>query len=154
MEIIWNYLLNMGCTQESAAGIMGNFAHESGSLDFNTASVEVGNGNAGYGIAQWSYTRRTNLEATAVANGVAVDSLDFQLEFFRMEVLDAGGVDYYFGINTDVSGWTEYITLKDVNRAMKAFEGAYERSSAKAYSSRLDYAIQVYQTMTGKTPAT
>jgi len=55
----WNFLRSKGLNEKSTASVMGNIYAES---SFDPSLVEVGNG-IGYGLCQWSYTRRTQLEA-------------------------------------------------------------------------------------------
>lgn len=89
-EKIWNFLVgNDGnipkadaLTPEQAAGVMGNLRQESGP-NFDPA-INEGNG-IGYGIAQWSFGRRTALEKAAKDQGVAVSDLGFQLSFMYQE---------------------------------------------------------------------
>ena len=64
-EKVWNYLRTAGLPAVQAAGIMGNIYGESG---FNPDLVEHGNG-IGFGLCQWSFGRRTELENFARSQG-------------------------------------------------------------------------------------
>ena len=58
VERAWNFYQEEGFSEEATAGMLGNFMRES---KMNPAAEEIGN-KIGYGIAQWSFTRRTDLE--------------------------------------------------------------------------------------------
>ncbi|MFI3254515.1 MAG: phage tail tip lysozyme [Eubacteriales bacterium] len=106
---IWDFLLGKGCTQEGAAGLMGNLKAESGFKPTNLQNIyekslgysdqaytdAVDNGSyenfthdsAGYGLAQWTYcTRKQNLLAYAKTKGTSVGNLQTQLEFLWHEL--------------------------------------------------------------------
>jgi N-acetylmuramoyl-L-alanine amidase len=80
--IAWNYFLSKGLSGEQAAGILGNLQAESGIIpDKEEYSTGIG-----YGIAQWSFGRRDNLENYARQKGQPVGSLQLQLDFLWMEL--------------------------------------------------------------------
>lgn len=79
---VWNYLIGKGLSPVQTAGIMGNLQAESG---FDPSKNEYGNG-IGYGLAQWSFGRRSNLEKTAQERGVPVSDLGFQLDYLWSEL--------------------------------------------------------------------
>jgi Phage tail lysozyme len=66
-EKVWNYFIGRGLTPVAAAGAMGNIEQESG---FDPLIQEGGSG-IGFGLIQWSFDRRTKLEAAAAAQGVS-----------------------------------------------------------------------------------
>lgn len=80
-EKIWNFLVGKGLTNEQTAGVMGNIQAES---NYEPGAVE--SNSVGFGIAQWSYGRRTALEAAAKKKGVAVSDMAFQLEYLYQEL--------------------------------------------------------------------
>jgi hypothetical protein len=67
---------------------MGNLQAESG---FNPGIEEKGvtRKDKGYGLAQWTFGRRTNLENYAAAAGKPASDLGVQLEFLWFELNDA-----------------------------------------------------------------
>lgn len=83
-EQTWNFLRSKGLNEKSCSAIMGNIQQESG---FNPDIVEGGTG-IGYGLCQWSYGRRTQLEAYGT-------DIEHQLEFLWSELT---------GENTDITG--------------------------------------------------
>ena len=82
-EKIWNFFKSKGLTDEQTAGIMGSLWGESN--HFQPDLVEAGNG-IGYGIAQWSFGRRTNLENYAKEKGKPISDLGVQLNFLWQEL--------------------------------------------------------------------
>lgn len=82
-EKIWNFFKSKGLTDEQVAGIMGSLWGESN--HFNPDVNEAGSG-IGYGIAQWSFNRRTNLENYAKEQGKPVSDLGVQLDFLWTEL--------------------------------------------------------------------
>lgn len=66
-EKVWNYFIQRGLTPIGAAGAMGNIEQES---NFDPFIQEGGNG-IGFGLIQWSFERRTKLEAAARSAGVS-----------------------------------------------------------------------------------
>jgi N-acetylmuramoyl-L-alanine amidase len=79
---VWNYLTGKGLTTQQAAGFLGNMEAESG---INPGTQEYGTG-IGYGLVQWSYERRTNLENFAKKQGKPVSDIDVQLDFLWKEL--------------------------------------------------------------------
>lgn len=71
------YLKKAGYKGAAIAALLGNLQHES---YINPDQGEAGNG-IGYGIAQWSFERRKNLEAYAKGKGKKVSDLSVQVEF-------------------------------------------------------------------------
>ncbi len=87
-DAIFSYLVSvMGFSKAGAVGVMANIKGESG---FNPNLNEYGNG-IGFGLCQWSFGRRTNLEKFAKKKGKAVGSLDLQLQFLKKELDESYG---------------------------------------------------------------
>lgn len=55
----WDFCKSKGMNEKAISGAMGNISAE---CSWNLNLIEVGNG-VGFGLFQWSYTRRTQLEA-------------------------------------------------------------------------------------------
>ena len=88
-RIIWDYLkYNLGLDDLRAAAIMGNISQESG---FETGT-ESFDGEGSFGFAQWTYGRRTALEAL----GGNPANLDTQLQHFTNEISEGGPRRYAF----------------------------------------------------------
>jgi len=82
-EKIWNFFKSKGLTDEQTAGVMGSLWGESN--HFQPDLIEAGSG-IGYGIAQWSFGRRTNLENYAKERGKPESDLGVQLNFLWQEL--------------------------------------------------------------------
>lgn len=144
-EKIWNYLVgNDGnipagdaLTAEQAAGLMGNLYQES---KYDPGVEEGGNG-IGFGIAQWSFGRRTNLENAAKKKGVSVADLAFQLEYLYNE---AKGRTAIRGGGNE---WEVLKKQKSINDALVFWHDSFERSAdspEKVVSVRGGYAKDAY----------
>lgn len=61
-EKIYNFLTAKGLSPEQAAGVLGNIERESGYGPMRHEQSHSSFSNGGYGLAQWTYGRRTTLE--------------------------------------------------------------------------------------------
>lgn len=77
-------LRGKGLSFNGACGVLGNIQAES---NFNPEIVEHGSG-IGYGLCQWSFGRRTALNAYATSRGKKVNDLDMQCDFLYKELTD------------------------------------------------------------------
>jgi len=96
LQQIFQLLINGGMNSGQATAVMGNMFAES---SFNSDMHEIGN-NIGYGLAQWSFGRRTKLENFAFQKGVPASDIPTQIEFLLGEYnesyksrLDKAGFD-------------------------------------------------------------
>ena len=131
VERAWNFYQEEGFSEEATAGILGNFMRES---KMNPAAEEIGN-KIGYGIAQWSFTRRTALEKWTKENNFLVSSLEGQLNFsiYEMQKMKFGKYSY-----------AQFKKLKDVKEATEVFEKHFERAGVVALDERIKYAQEIY----------
>ena len=131
VERAWNFYQEEGFSEEATAGILGNFMRES---KMNPAAEEIGN-KIGYGIAQWSFTRRTDLEKWTKENNFLVSSLEGQLNFsiYEMQKMKFGKYSY-----------AQFKKLKDVKEATEVFEKHFERAGVVALDERIKYAQEIY----------
>lgn len=158
---LWFALKEAGFSDEAVAGVLGNLAYESGGL--NASAVE--SNGVGIGVAQWSYDRRTALEAYANSKGVSWNDEDTQIEFLITEIIGSGPAkDHatkqfmnktYKGKNYNESTWKN---AKTVDEATTAFCVSWERPADPEYSltktpykSRIQYAEEIYDRYHGKT---
>lgn len=81
LKQIFQLLINGGMNAVQAAAVMGNMYAES---SFISDRHEVGN-DIGYGLVQWSFGRRTNLENFAKQKGVPASDVTMQIEFLFKE---------------------------------------------------------------------
>lgn len=152
-EKIWNFLVgndgnltsDQKLTAEQAAGVMGNIRQEAGP-DYAPDVNE--NGGGGYGIVQWTGTRRTALEAAARKKGVKVSDLSFQLMYLYEETLarpakGGGGNE-----------WTVLKTKTTIEDALVFWHDSFERSKdtpSFVINTRGGYARDAYNSFSGKT---
>jgi len=115
-QIIWNYLIDQGFSDEQAAGIMGNFWQEH---HFRTD---------GDGLAQWMGGRKKNLYSRPDAHTV-IGQLNFM-----MHELNGG----YINVRNRIYNCTT------VEQATLAFMRGYERPGIPATEKRLSYAHIIY----------
>lgn len=132
IEKAWNFYKKQGFSDEATAGILGNFMHESG---MQPDVKEIGN-NIGYGLAQWSFERRTNLENWAKENNLDVKTLTAQLNFSMYEM--------------NSMNWVEsYKKIKDIYQATDIFHNEYEKAGIINMASRYQKAEAIYKKYKG-----
>lgn len=146
-EKIWFFLLSQGYTKESAAAAMGNIQLES--AGFQVDVIEYGTG-IGYGLCQWSFGRRNQLETYARSLGKDKSDLSVQLQFLAYE-LDQNGdrkyTNWQFSGHTDkYFTWKNASSVSDIDKATEAFCFGFERpdKSKAALSKRKKYAREIY----------
>lgn len=120
-EQIWNFFIDNGLSPNQAAGVMGNLAQESG---YKPDMVE--SNGIGYGIAQWSFGRRTQLENAAKKANVKPSDMGFQLKFLLEEATSrpakgGGGTE-----------WEVLKTKKSIEDALVFWHDSFERSADTA----------------------
>lgn len=81
-EKIWNFFKSKGWSDEQVAGVMGSLWGESNHFQPN----DLESNGIGYGIAQWSFDRRTKLENYAKEKGKPVSDLGVQLDYLWTEL--------------------------------------------------------------------
>lgn len=131
---VWFTLIGKGYSPEAVAGVMGNIYAESG---FNPNLVEAGSG-LGFGLCQWTYGRRTQLEAYAAAKGVPASDINTQIEFLIAEITPGGGCNGYakYELRTTTYSGTRYTpeqwkNASSVEQATKAFCFTFERPNVE-----------------------
>lgn len=125
-EQIWNFLRANGFTAEAAAGVMGNMFAESGCQ----ANIEQYGGGGGFGLCQWTGSRRTDLVNWCANNGYDYTSLEGQLNFLLYE-LNVYGLDYIKNIT-------------DVESATRTFLTEFEKAGIVRWSDRINAANDYY----------
>ena len=114
----------------------------------------------GYGLAQWTFGRRTELERTAKEKGVAVSDLGFQLTFLYQESKSRKVSGTVAGQNPAFGpkGANEWATLKKqttIENAVVFWHNNFEVSNdtpAAVLSGRGGPARDIYTEFTGKAP--
>ena len=149
---VWNALRAAGYSEIATAAAMGNIQHESG---FRPDIIEKGSG-VGFGLAQWSYGRRTALENYARSKGISPSDLGVQIEYLLMELDPKSGIwtkaSSKYGLGSlKRSDWADGT---DLAKATKAFMCCFERpsydSSVNHIDRRLEAAKEFFEAFTGK----
>lgn len=143
-EKVWWAVLDAGYSKEAAAGVLGNIQAESG---FDPEVIEGGSG-IGFGLCQWSYGRRTQLEAYAASKGTNASDENTQIEFLIGEITPGGGADGYAsyqlltynGYSPD--DWKNATTPED---AAIAFCWSFERPGVPRMDVRTVAAREYYE---------
>lgn len=125
---IWNFFKDQGFTDAAVAGIMGNFALESG---LNPAQLQLG-GGPGHGLAQWEGPRWTDLQNKAAQWGGNWSDLDIQLKFIMYELKSMPSLVSYLRTATD-----------PVDATIK-FERTFERAGVPAHDQRIMHAKSIF----------
>lgn len=125
-EKIWNFLRAQGFTAAAAAGVMGNMYAESGMI----VGIEEYGGGGGYGLCQWTGSRRTDLVNWCANNGYSYSSLEGQLNFLMYEV--------------ETYGYTYIMTMESVEQATRAWLTDFERAGIARWDVRISAANDYY----------
>ena len=158
-EIIWNFLKSKGLSDISTAAIIGNLMAESGlntGLEELTARIDKG-----YGLAQWTFGRRTQLNTYAQTANKPVSDIQVQLQFLWMEIdpnadhtyanLQWGGGGYGWSNQEEI--YRQFTSMTNLDDATALFCWSHERPNATYahLDRRKSYAKQVYDLYAGKT---
>ena len=160
-EKVWFALRNAGYSEIATAAVMGNIEHESG---FDPSKIESGN-SIGFGLCQWSFGRRKQLEAYAASKGVSPSDIQTQIEFLLAELTPGGGANGYATDETsgkssskyDGTSYTrkDWTDSEDIDKATIAFMALFERPSYDSSINHIDRrrasAKEYYEQFKGKT---
>ncbi len=182
-EKLWYSLKASGYSDYAAAGLMGNLKHES-SLQPNNLQdsfqkkygtdeeytnnmnngvysyEEIKNDEAGYGIVQWTKSRKAGLYRFSQDRGTSIDDIDTQIIFLLGELTGKGEAASYTTIRK--SGWIKSEKIISTNEDwanatsvddatlyfMRFFESPGNKSSLE---NRQKYAESYYEMFKGKT---
>lgn len=134
-DIIWTFLRSNGFSAAAAAGVMGNWERESG----NHPNVNEVGGYGGYGLAQWTFSRKTDLINWCSSNGYDYTSLEGQLNFFLYEF----NLSYYSrNLGASYKSLTDVWTATD--RFLTYFEGCTVRTAIVGWDVRINAAYTYY----------
>lgn len=150
---VWTKLRTQLSEMQSAA-VMGNMEAESG---FDASAIEAGNG-IGFGLCQWSFGRRTQIENYAKSIGKSASDIDVQVEFLLAELNPNGGCNGYASYQLmtktyEGKTWPKdtFNTATDIETLTKAFCYCWERPNEKYahMDRRITAAKEYYQEFTG-----
>ena len=131
-NIVWDYLLDAGYSKVQAAGIIGNMWQESGV----NPSRHESNG-IGFGLVQWSFGRRQQLESYASSKGKSASDIYVQLEFLVKELREGKQLRGTYA--------EQFANPYSVDQATEAFCWGFERphKDYANFSKRLKYANSI-----------
>ena len=143
-EKVWFAVLGAGYSKEAVAGVLGNIEAESG---FDPSVIEGGSG-IGFGLCQWSFGRRTQLEQYAESKGKEPGDVNTQIKFLIGEITPGGGADgfanyqlmNYNGYSPE--DWENATTPED---AAEAFCWTFERPGIPRMEVRTEAARRYYE---------
>jgi lambda family phage tail tape measure protein len=132
----------LGLTDAQAAGIVGNLMRESGLNPRVNEGGAVGlpRGVGGYGLAQWTGSRQTDLVRFAGGRGQAGD-MATQLRFMVSELM-----------GPEAASLAKLKTAQSPEQAAYLFDRHYERSGVKAMGERQANARKVFGEISGGGP--
>lgn len=113
-NIVWEYLLDAGYSEVQAAGIIGNMWQESGVNPSRNESNGIG-----FGLVQWSFGRRQQLESYASSKGKSASDIYVQLEFLVKELKEG---KQFYGTYAE-----QFANPYSVDQATEAFCWGFER---------------------------
>lgn len=154
-EIVWNFLRSKGLSEICAAAAMGNIQAESG---FNPGIEEYGSG-IGFGLAQWSYGRRTQVEQYAADKGKPASDINTQLDFLWMEMDPSADRGSYASLQWGGGGYgwdgagifSTFTSMTDLDSATILYCRAFERAGVEALDTRTKNARDIYTRHAGST---
>ena len=137
---IWDYLTGKGVGSISTAGIMGNMqaesgfdptVHEGGTEHSNEVNLDS---DAGYGLCQWSKSRKQDLANFAKSQNKSSGDLELQCDFMLSELS-----------KTDIIAQMD--ASKDPGKAALIFHSDFERSAdtPEQAQRRADYAQVIFK---------
>ncbi|CUU51214.1 phage tail tip lysozyme [Clostridium beijerinckii] len=144
-QTTWDYLRSQGLPELSCAAVMGNIEAES---EFDPNLIEEGNG-IGLGLCQWSFERRTQLEAYGT-------DLHHQFRFLWAELsgdLGDTGANFQWGNKSNYLNHDQFMSGQgSLNELTSAFCFCWERPNvALAHlARRQDSANTYYNKFTGR----
>lgn len=174
-EKIWFALKAIGCTDEAAAGALGNIEHESGfksnnlQNSYNTAfgmsdeqyTAAVDNGtytnfihdSGGYGLAQWTDSERKGLLYSYLKDNknVSISDEDCQIQFLVTEISGSGDAQGLAKHQWSAANYNQWKNSTSIEEATRIFCTKFERAGTPALASRTNAANKYYKEFHGKT---
>ena len=138
-QLIWDTMISWGWTAETCAGIIGNMMAEIGGGTLNLSNWNS-NGGCGYGLIQWTGSRRSLLKSRYGS----YPNIEQQLIFMRDEL---------FGINNTCQQVSSSVLDKIMNTNGNetpesiafCFASNYERCASRYRAKRQGYARIAYE---------
>lgn len=126
------------------AAIMGNIAAES---EFDPGKIEAPHAAAGdgFGLCQWSFDRRRQLEEYAFSQGIPPANINVQLDFLYSELTGQGAAGLFSNVQMN---FNTFLATDNLEQAVYYFGRAFERpNEAYAHWERRIEAAKRYYTI-------
>lgn len=148
---IWNFFMMKGYSPIVTAGLIGYIGWES---TFDPTIDEIGNG-IGYGLCQWSFSRRNDLINWCNSHGYDYRTVQGQLEYmyYEIEVKDTLFHKYCTngcyaavcgGYHEGIGGLAGFKNLKDIYEVVWCFTWWWGRPGAPKIEERYEIAQTYY----------
>ncbi len=158
-EKAFRYFIAKGLSAEQSAGIVGNLMVESGMTPDNQEDPPVQWPNGGWGIAQWTGSRRDDIKKAVEGAGLPYTNektpanlveklLAFELDFLWKEATKRGDIESLKS-EAPAGGSSEKI----IEKAVISWEKHYERAGRPALGARYDAAIKAFKELGGSNTA-
>lgn len=152
----YNFLTDKGLTDEQAAGVIGNLMVESGMVPDNQEDSQSWE-NGGWGLAQWTGPRRTDLKAAVQAADLPYTNeqtpadqmeklLAFELNYLWTDATRRGDIESLKAEAPNGGGKT---SEQVIEAAVISWEKHYERAGVPALGARYDRAIDAFNDFGG-----
>lgn len=151
LETIWDICIDFGYSEIQTAAFMGNLAQESG---YSTTVVNSSSG--AFGMCQWLGERYTRLLDFSGGTGIALDSIELQINYACMEISPDKLYSYVDNQWLDVGEHIKYKETfkgsKNLDEVTEAICRGFERCGSEEanMSNRLSNAKSAYDTLKGK----
>lgn len=142
-EIVWNFLIAKGFTEEQTAGWLGNFAIES---NFDPTIVNPNGGATG--LAQWLGGRLDRLFEFAEALGRDPLTLETQLDFLWFELTGEPEVPGVGG-GYEAEAYEIILATTSVAEAARVIDEVFERSEGTLVEERIEAALAAFAEFSG-----
>ncbi len=129
VEVRDRLMQDYGLTKEQASGIVGNLYHES---DGMKPDVNEYSGGGGFGWAQWTGSRRAEMENWCKSNGYDPSSTEGNYQFLKheMDTVETGTIPAVKNAGS-------------ASEAALAFEGTFERATSPVMDERIKWANEI-----------
>lgn len=148
MAEVWNYFTGVGCTDEAAAGIIGNMCIEGVA---NPGQVEIGwpiaDPSSGRGLIGWTPGTKIINYADSVGGNWYDGALQCQFinNYPSQNFLPNPSHGYNYS-------WSEFKQITDYEVAVYAFFWEAERGTPSTIQARVNYAYKFYTDFHGSPP--
>lgn len=154
---IWQALRQAGCTEECAAGVMGNIWRESHydptlvqGMKKSWSGSYGTNNSVGLGLCQWTDSgRKSKLAASADELGCQWTDIRCQVKLLVEEINDDHWCKTYHNGGYSFNSAQEFKECTDMKYACGAFCYNWERPGHPAFQERLQYAQEAYDKFKG-----